>query len=143
MYKISNFPKITIFSKIYNLVVIFLTVLFQGLKVAGYCPLKHIKKSRKLKNTYFGKLSLCEKKFNKKSANFFSVYLFFLNSPHQYLQLCRRHQIDQKIPSKDTDFRIFTYHFCMDSCQICMEPCMGEPMTQNGFFGHREGPQKV
>uniref|UniRef100_A0A8D8B0D1 (northern house mosquito) hypothetical protein n=1 Tax=Culex pipiens TaxID=7175 RepID=A0A8D8B0D1_CULPI len=70
------------------------------------CPLKHIKKSRKSKNTYFGKLRFCKKN---------PCFYFFLNVPQQYLQLRRRHRIDQKIHSKVTDFRIFTYHFCMDS----------------------------
>ena len=49
----------------------------------------------------------------------------------------------KKIPSKDTDFLIFTYHFCMDSCQNCMENDMDKLMMQNGFFGHTEGTKKV
>ena len=71
------FPKITIFSKIHNSAADFLTMFLYGSKVADFCPLKHIKKSRKSKNTYFGKLSFSEKKVDKKICNFFSVYLFF------------------------------------------------------------------
>lgn len=25
----------------------------------------------------------------------------------------------------------------------CMDTCMSEPMSQNSYFGYREGPQKV
>lgn len=49
--------------------------------------------------------------------------------PNQYLQLRRRHLTDQKIRSKDTDFGFFAYQFCIDSCQLCSNPCIGEPMT--------------
>ena len=141
--KFRFFPKITSFSKNHNSAADFLTMFLYSSKVADFCPLKHIKKSRKSKNTYFGKLSFSEKKVDKKNLQFFSVFLFFLKSPQQYLQLCRRHQIDQKIHSKVTAVWIFTYHFCMDSSQNCMETCMGEPMTQNSIFSHREGPHKV
>ena len=93
---------------------------------------------------FFCKSSFSDKKLNKKITKFFfTVYYFFQCSPYPYLQLCRRHQIDQKIPSKDTDFWIFIHHFCMDSCRICMENYMDKLMMQNGFFGHTEGTKKV
>ena len=84
---------------------------------------------------------MTKSEFKNQEIFFFRVSIFF--SPHPYLQLCGRHQIDQKIPSKDTDFFIFTYHFCMDSCQICMENDMDKLIMQNGFFEHTEGTKKV
>ena len=41
------FPKITIFSKNHNSAADFLTMFLYSSKVADFCPLKHIKKSRK------------------------------------------------------------------------------------------------
>lgn len=90
---------------------------------------------QKLKHTYFEIFGIVKNFKFKNRQNLFMMNLFFLKSPHQCPKHCRRHQIEQKIPQKVTDFRTFKYHFC--SCQICMEPCMGQPMTQNGFYGRR------
>ena len=61
-----------------------------GSKVADFCPLKHIKKSRKSKNTYFGKLSFSEKKVDKKICKFFfRVPIFFskvLNNTYNFAE---------------------------------------------------------
>lgn len=57
----------------------------------------------------------------------------------QNLLLGRRLQINQKISSKDVDFRICMYHVFVDSCRNCMEPYMDEP-EQLGCFGHMKGP---
>lgn len=51
----------------------------------------------------------------------------------------KRQQFDQKITPQHTDFRMFTDHFCMDSCQHCMD----EPMMQNAFIDQKEAPQRV
>ena len=86
---------------------------------------------------------MTKSEFKNQENFFFRASIFFQCSPHLYLQLCPRRQIDQKIPSKDTDFLIFTYHFCTDSCQISMENDMDKLIMQNGFFGHTEGTKKV
>lgn len=52
---------------------------------------------------------------NEKYKNvFFSrIYLFFLRSPKQYLQLLRWNQINEKMFSHDTDFWIFKHLICI------------------------------
>ena len=67
-------------------------------KVDILCHQKHKKNKKNLRIRSFSKMHFYFLKLIKKLGDYFyRVKFFFLNSPHTYLQLCRRHQIDQKI----------------------------------------------
>lgn len=55
----------------------------------------------------------------KKSGFFLRCAYILLKTTNHNL-----HQIHQKIPSQDTDFRILTCTFCMTNPQNCTELCM-------------------
>lgn len=50
------------------------------------------------------------------------------------LQLCRRYQIDHKMPSQDTDFLTFTYQFSMTSSKKCMETLIEKQLCNISSF---------
>lgn len=116
-----------------NLLFTFLTLLnnyiFSHKSDVFFRPIKHITKS-KVKKYLFRVSNFWWKKRNKEIVFFFQSNYFILSSTN----FCGRHQIEQRIPSQDTDFHIFTLTFWKTSPKNCFEICIEKVIMQNCFF---------
>lgn len=96
----------------------------------------HLKRKSSKFSLYF---SLAQKIFLEKK-----LITYFFHEPILciFIKIDNFAEIAKLIKKYLQNFRIFLTLFGMYSCQNCIEHCLGEPTTQNGFFNHREGPYK-